>query len=356
MPTEIVRSKSPPSVQHKNNFGILRLLLASLVIVSHSAEMIDGNRSREALLHFGGIMTFGELAVDGFFIVSGYLVLQSFQTSENLFDYLLKRVRRIYPGFVACAILVTALSPLVGSTLLSWNWKSYLKAGANIAFLNWPDIRGYPDLAFHALNGSAWSIPYEFRCYVMVALLGSIGLYRSRLAALILTSCLLTSYAVGWPTYIGPLAKLVGFPQLFIRMAGMFCVGSCFYLFRDVIVYRWWLALLALGSWIASFSIPQLQELTFAVAGSYLIFYFAFGIHSDRLARVNSRTDISYGTYLYAWPITGALIAAFQIRSPLLVFSAALPLSLLAGWLSWHLIERPFVRKKANSIVVVAPS
>lgn len=351
MPTEIVLSKSPPSVQHKNNFGILRLLLASLVVVSHSAEMIDGNRSREALLQFGGIMTFGELAVDGFFIVSGYLVLQSFQTSTSLFDYSLKRVRRIYPGFLACAILVTALSPLVGSPLLSWDGKSYLKAGANIATLDWPDIRGYPDLAFHALNGSAWSIPYEFRCYIMVALLGLIGLYHSRLAALILTACLLLSHAIGWPTYIGPLAKLVGFPQLFIRMAGMFCVGSCFYLYRDVIVYRWWIALLALGMWVASFSIPQIQEVTFAVTGSYLLFYLAFGIHSDQLAKVNSRTDISYGTYLYAWPIAGTLIAAFQIRSPLLLFSATLPLSFIAGWLSWHLIERPLVRKKAKSII-----
>jgi len=89
-----------------------------------------------------------------------------------------------------------------------------------------------------------------------------------------------------------------------------------------------------------------MQEITFAVAGSYLLFYFAFGVQSDQLAKINSRTDISYGTYLYAWPIAGALITAFQIRSPLLLFSATLPLSLLAGWLSWHLIKPRFCRRK----------
>ena len=324
-------------------------MLASLVIVSHSAEMIDGNRSREALTQFGGIMTFGELAVDGFFIVSGYLVVQSFQNSKSFLDYLLKRVRRIYPGFLACAIFVVALSPLIGSPLLSWSWKDYIRAGANLAVLNWPDIRGYPDLAFHALNGSAWSIPYEFRCYILVALLGVLGLYRLRLAVLAFTTCLLVSHAIGWPTYIGPLAKLVGLPQLFIRMAGMFCVGSCFYLYRSVVVYRWWMAMIAFAALIASFSIPQLQETTFAVAGSYLLFYFALGVRSDHLAQINSRADISYGTYLYAWPIAGALIAALQIRSPVLLFSATLPSSLAAGWLSWYMIEQPLLRSKTNS-------
>lgn len=299
-------------------------------------------------------MTFGEVAVDGFFIVSGYLVLQSFHHSKGLLDYLFKRIRRIYPGFVACAIIVTALSPLVGSPLLSWGWKSFLRAGTNISLLNWPDIQGYPDLAFHALNGSAWSIPYEFRCYLMVAVLGLTGIYRLRLAFLILSAGLLVSHAVGWPSYIGPLAKFVGFPQLFIRMAGMFCVGSCFYIYRDLIPYRWSIALLAIGAWIASFSFPPIQEMIFGIAGGYLIFYFAFGIRSKRLARINGGTDISYGTYLYAWPIAGALIATFQIRSPLLLFIATLSMSLIAGWLSWHLVERPFVERQRKSLLATS--
>lgn len=298
-------------------------------------------------MQLGGIMTFGEVAVDGFFIVSGYLVLQSFQNSSGLLDYLLKRIRRIYPGFVACAIVVTALSPLVGSPLLTWGWKNFVRAGANIAVLNLPDIRGYPGLAFHSLNGSAWSIPYEFRCYLVVAFLGLIGVYRFRIAILLLTAALLFSHAVGWPTYLGPLAKVIGLPQLFIRMVGMFCVGSCFYLYRDCIPYRWWIAVVAAGAWVASFPFPAIQEPLFAVAGGYLIFFFAFAVRSKLLATINSRTDISYGTYLYAWPITGLLITLFQIRSPVLLFAATLPAALLAGWLSWHLVERHFIRRKS---------
>jgi hypothetical protein len=34
---------------HANNVGLLRMILALLVIISHSPELIDGNRSREIL-------------------------------------------------------------------------------------------------------------------------------------------------------------------------------------------------------------------------------------------------------------------------------------------------------------------
>jgi peptidoglycan/LPS O-acetylase OafA/YrhL len=339
-------------VQHNNNFGVLRLVLASLVIVSHSAEMIDGNRSREALMSIGGKMTFGEWAVDGFFIVSGYLVLKSFENSPSVLDYLRKRALRIYPGFIFCVVLISALSPLVGSTLIEWNWKAYVRAAINVSMLSLPGIQAYPHLPFHSLNGSAWSIVYEFRCYLMVILLGLIGLYRFRIAFLLFTVALLVSYAISWPMYVGPLAKLIGLPQLFIRMAGMFCVGSCFYLFRDQIRLDGRIALAAFVGLCATTFIPTVQETAFAIFGGYLIFWFALGIQSNTLANINNKNDISYGAYLYAWPISGYLIYFFSIRSPLILFLATLPLSLLAGFLSWHIVEKPFVRSSSSKLML----
>ena len=101
-----------------NNFGIIRLVLALLVIVSHVQELIDGNRSNELLTRLFHTRSFGDVAVDGFFVLSGCMILQSWQRVPKLWPYLCKRCLRIYPAFIT-ATLVAAF--LIGpATALPW--------------------------------------------------------------------------------------------------------------------------------------------------------------------------------------------------------------------------------------------
>jgi peptidoglycan/LPS O-acetylase OafA/YrhL len=335
---------------HKNNFGFLRLLFASLVIVSHSAEIVDGNRSRELLTSFAGTLTFGEIAVDAFFIISGYLVLKSFETSDSVRSYLGKRVRRIFPGFaVAYLFCVFVLGPWIDIDFRFHKISDYLRAGWEIITLSGPGWRGYPGLPVHAVNGSAWTIVYEFKCYLYIIALWAIGLYRRPWFFATLTFLLLISNEAHWPTWIGPLAKIVGHPSLFIRLAGLFCAGGCFYLFRDRIPFKPSLAGLATIALLACMYFSILAEMAFAIFGGYLIFYVALHFKSALLESINSRTDISYGVYLYAWPIQISLVYFLRIRSPVELMAMTLPLACLAGFLSWHLVERRFLRSAPDT-------
>jgi peptidoglycan/LPS O-acetylase OafA/YrhL len=96
--------------RHRNAFGFLRLLFASLVIVSHATELFDGNREREPLTRLFGTISFGDLAVDGFFIISGYLVVGSYLKRPAIGEYLLTQARRLSREAVNAGIVGSAKS------------------------------------------------------------------------------------------------------------------------------------------------------------------------------------------------------------------------------------------------------
>src|SRR4051794_11831245 len=92
-----------------NNFDFFRLAMATLVIYSHTFPLLYGsNQGIEPLARVtGGQLTFGALAVDVFFIISGFLITMSWQHSRGTFDFLKRRLRRIAPAYL-CAMLLMA--------------------------------------------------------------------------------------------------------------------------------------------------------------------------------------------------------------------------------------------------------
>jgi peptidoglycan/LPS O-acetylase OafA/YrhL len=95
-------------------FDLFRILFATLVLLGHAAELTDGNRSRELFnrLTRSG-MSFGEVGVTGFFLLSGFLILQSWQNDSEFWNFIRKRALRIVPGYLVAAVLSTLVVGLL---------------------------------------------------------------------------------------------------------------------------------------------------------------------------------------------------------------------------------------------------
>jgi peptidoglycan/LPS O-acetylase OafA/YrhL len=338
------------SASEKNNVGFLRLLFATLVVIGHAPEMIDGGRVREPLTVVFHTLSLGELSVDGFFLLSGYLITKSMVQTKSLGGYLERRILRIYPAFVVANLLgAFLLAPFVGAHPLHWLPKTLV----SMVYLKRASFPGQlVGLPIPDLNGSMWTIPYEFRCYLLIAMLGVAGWLLRRKLILVITAAALVLCVVGtfpWanakiealafsPVIVG----LVGSPWQTLRLTTIFLIGACFYLYWDKFAPRLnaKVALACtLGAALLMFN-PHTAEFALVTLGAYALFWLAFRANLGPVQKINDRWDISYGVYLYGWPIATAVLWVNRGIEPWLLCAIALPLSLAAGAASWWGVEK----------------
>lgn len=164
----------------KNNFDILRLIAAVMVIYSHSYALCGKTELGPPFYQ----QSYGGLGVAIFLIISGFLVTLSWSRSENLKVFLKARFLRIFPALIFVIFATTfIMGPLVTSLPVSQYFKNpetyqYLK---NITLFdiryNLPGI--FTDNIYKgAVNGSLWSLEYEFTFYLILAFLGISGLLK----------------------------------------------------------------------------------------------------------------------------------------------------------------------------------
>ena len=339
---------------HHNAFGFLRLVLASLVIVSHTPELVDGNRSRELLTNLFHSISFGELSVDGFFILSGFLITASCLNSASTLSYVRKRIARIYPAFIVSSLVcLIVIKPLAGGQT-ERNMHGIARALGRIAILCPPAATDvFAGTPYSVLNGAAWTIQYEFACYLVIGALGLVGVLRSVwVVGFASIACLAVSCIAPPPPGISAILRglplhgyaLLGDRMEIFRLVGLFLTGSTFYLGQGRIPIS------KLGAGMAFvllcallFAVP-VANLIVAVFGSYLLFSLAVLGSTTFLAQVNNRNDISYGLYLYAWPIEKLLLWWHVSDSLIVVGLATWVLAAAAGTLSWLIIEKPAMR------------
>lgn len=183
-----------------NSIGFLRFLLATLVVFSHCYDL--GGFGEEPLRSFThAVYSFGELAVAGFFVLSGYLITQSYNNTQALGRFLWHRILRIFPAFWVCLIVTaTIFGPL--TYLITYShvagylrWAPtgpihYITANFFLQIQQW-GIDGLLSSVPHpvAFDGSLWTLHNEFTCYCFVAVLGFMGARRWMALAIYLTLC-----------------------------------------------------------------------------------------------------------------------------------------------------------------------
>ncbi|MEO7494788.1 MAG: acyltransferase [Massilia sp.] len=330
-----------------NNFNLLRLILASLVILSHAPEMVDGNRSRELLTSLFHTISFGEFAVDGFFLLSGYLIVQSWANTPDVFQFLRSRVLRIFPGFIVASLVCAfVVGPLAANAAGYFSRLSITGLIASLVLLQPPEVPPVFAGSFYPrINGAMWTISFEFMCYMVVLLAGIAGLVGRRRAWLAATIVLFAAFVAERFAVLPSLpSQLMWFDPL-IRLGSFFLVGGACYLYREKISYSRPLAILALIVLALGMKSWRLSELVLATAGAYLMFFFAFKPIAS-LAKFNRLPDVSYGVYLYGWPVQKLLLWTFPQLSPWSLSFWSLLGALALGTVSWYLIEKPFLKFK----------
>jgi peptidoglycan/LPS O-acetylase OafA/YrhL len=271
---------------------------------------------------------------------------------------------RIYPGFlVAVTFDALVVGPLASATASDY-WQAFSPLRFVVQALNLQEVGFHPLFAAnstHALNGSLWSIRYEFFCYLGVAAMGLAGVLRRRVLVLLAFLGCLAVYALqvqrGWQVPGSRWSWLYCYPDFWPRLAACFLAGALFYLYRESIRYSWPRFAAAVVGLAVLGAVPSLRCLVLAVPilGGFAFFYLGF-LPIRRLHGFARRGDLSYGMYLYACPIQQLLVQQFgPSLHPLVLFPLATVVTALCAWMSWTFVERPFINLKATRVPLDPP-
>ncbi|MFA1703623.1 acyltransferase family protein [Mycobacterium intracellulare] len=329
-----------------NALNAWRLVLASGVILHHSWPLTG----RKIYPPIEQLLT--QVWVDGFFAISGFLITASWVRNPRLREYFVARILRIFPGLWVClAVVAFAIAPIAvaiqgdspAKLLLSPSPALYV---LNNAVLNiyYESIDGTPvSVPYPGVwDGVLWTLIFELFCYVAVAIAGVLGLFNRRWPAPVVFTFFLAATAL--VSY--PIGTLPTFPQMIARFAIVFAAGALLHEFRDKIPARWSVvAVSAIIVVVAGLLVPNYRIIA-AIPLAYAVVVSGALIHQQRL---RLRTDLSYGVYIYAWPVQQLLvICGLGFLHPLwfAVVAAAATLPLAA--LSWFLVEKRALALKSR--------
>ncbi|OBA61749.1 acyltransferase [Mycobacterium sp. 1100029.7] len=332
----------------RNALNACRLLLATEVILWHSFPVTGHAMPSRSVLQL-----LFSVGVDGFFALSGFLITASWLRNPHPRPYFLARALRIFPGLIVCLVVTAFVFAPLSLAMQGRSATKLLFSSAPIEYVlkNTTllsalalDVGGTPKgVPEHGVwNASVWTLMWEVLCYLAVAGIGVAGLANRRwVAPTILALAVCAAVVLPPLTYPGPWTNL----QIAVRFTIMFSAGATLYQWRDVIPARWSLVAVSGCVVLASSLLPDYR----AIGGPALAYAVIVSGSLIRSERMNLRTDLSYGTYIYASPVQQLLaVGGLSSLNPLLFFVIATVATLPLAALSWFVIEKPARSLKAR--------
>jgi peptidoglycan/LPS O-acetylase OafA/YrhL len=320
-------------------FDVCRLVLAVVVLASHSITAAYGLETQRMLWHspLGGPLS---AIMPMFFALSGFLVMGSLVRMNDLRSFIAARGLRIVPALLTEIVIS---SVLLGPILTELPLRDYLSNPQ--FFLYFLNISGYvnyslPGVFTHnpypdVVNGSLWTIPPEITCYLYLCLM---MLFRIRFSGYVTAAIGLFAANVAFDI-MGLLHHTPPHQVLTARYLCLsFALGNLLYLVRDRIPYRFDIFAAA-----TVFGLLMIQTNILVAPAvlclSYSIVY--IGCSGLKLP-VDLKGDYSYGIYLYGFPVQQAVATLLPSAGQTFLGNMliSLPITCLCAVASWWLIEK----------------
>lgn len=328
----------------KNNFDFLRLVFALLVVIAHSYPISGNSVTNQWISQVtNNQIELSNIGLNGFFIISGFLIFQSLERSKTIISYFWKRMLRLFPALLFVLVFTLILAPIVYESNTPYfkneDVFTYLPRNLFLYHLQYNivgvfDNNPYPS----AINGSLWTICYEFTLYLLLGILFFIKnqTVRSILLAIAFVF-MFFSYNFLMERY-GTIYRFGMQTMHFFNLGTFFVAGALLAVAKLEKLKNKPLAFV-----LVLLVIIVALKFNFYNAVKHIILTLSillFGLIAlNPIHKVNVIGDLSYGIYIYSFPIQQTLIHYFKLNTTSLILCSVF-LSILFGYLSWHLIEK----------------